>query len=322
MEEIDIRPDHLSLKQKEAYHLDVLRYQRHFNEFTIRNCPGCGGNENSLYLEHHEFFFVSCLACRCIFMNPGPTDLHVGDLYENSEIYKFWAKYMYPLSRDSRLATLHNMRVEWLVHAIENYLDAKNNYRILEIGAGTGDTIYKLNSLNRSDLQTFALEWNPEMKESISRNGVQFLGKTIEDLKADEPKFDVIVLFEVIEHLLDPMLLIKSAKKILNENGLIMFTTPNAQSIEVQWMKARTMTIDIEHISLLTPAAVTHLALRNGLTVKKIQTNGKLDKEIMEKGGFELRLVLDTVEIPQAEIQEHIATGGFSSNMQVILQNI
>jgi hypothetical protein len=99
-----------------------------------------------------------------------------------------------------------------------------------------------------------------------------------------------------------------------------MFTTPNAQPIEVQWMKARTMTIDIEHISLLTPAAVTHLALRNGLTVKKIQTDGKLDREIMKKPGFELHLVLDTVEISQAEIQKQIATGGFSSNMQVILQ--
>lgn len=321
MEESDIRPAHLSSKQKEAYHLDVLRYQRFINEFKIRNCPGCDSDENSLYLEHNKFLFVRCLACKCVFMNPGPTDLHVTDLYENSEIYKFWAKYMYPQSRDSRLATLHNMRVEWLVNAIENHLDPKANYRILEIGAGTGDTMYKLNSLNRSDLQAFAVEWNPEMKESLSQNGVKFLGKTIEDIGTDEPKFDVIVLFEVIEHLLDPMILIKSAKKILNENGVIMFTTPNAQSIEVQWIKARTMTIDIEHISILTPAAVTHLAHRNGLTVKRIETNGKLDREIMEKAGFELHIILDTNEIPQTDIQELIATGGFSSNMQIILQN-
>lgn len=321
MEESDIRPAHLSLKQKEAYYLDLLRYRKYLKEFRIRNCPGCGGSKNSMYLEHDKFVFVSCVVCQCIFMNPGPTDLHVADLYENSEIYKFWAEFMYPLSRDSRLATLHNMRVEWLVNAIGEHLVPKTNYRILEIGAGTGDTMFKLNSLNRSDLQAFAVEWNPEMKGALSENGVQFLGKTIEDIKADEPKFDVIVLFEVIEHLLDPTLLIKSAKKILNENGLIMFTTPNAQSIEVQWMKARTMTIDIEHISLLSPTAVTHLAHRNSLTVKKIETNGKLDREIMEKAGFELHLILDSIEIPQAEIQERIATGGFSSNMQIILQN-
>jgi 2-polyprenyl-3-methyl-5-hydroxy-6-metoxy-1,4-benzoquinol methylase len=321
MKEGDLRPAHLSEKQKKAYHLDILRYRKYLHEFRIRTCPGCGGSENSMYLEHDEFVFVSCVACHCIFMNPGPTDLHLADLYENSEIYKFWAEYMYPQSRDSRLATLHKMRVEWLVNAIGDYLVTKKNYRILEIGAGTGDTMFKLNSLNRSDLQAFAVEWNPEMKGALGENGVQFLGKTIADIKPNEPKFDVIVLFEVIEHLLDPFLLIQSAKKHLNENGLIMFTTPNAQSIEVQWMKARTMTIDIEHISLLSPAAVTHLASRNGMTVKKIETLGKLDREIMEKAGFGLHLTLDSIEIPQNEIQELIANGGFSSNMQVVLQN-
>jgi 2-polyprenyl-3-methyl-5-hydroxy-6-metoxy-1,4-benzoquinol methylase len=321
MQESDIRPAHLSLQQKEAYHLDLIRYRKHLQEFRVRKCPGCDSNDNSQYLKHDEFLFVRCKGCQCIFMNPGPTELQVADLYENSEIYKFWAKYMYPQSRDSRLATLHSLRVDWLVSAIGEYLAPKKNYRILEIGAGTGDTMFKLNSLNRADLQTFALEWNPEMKEALNQNGVQLLGKTINDIIADQPKFDVIVLFEVIEHLLDPMYLISSSKRILNEDGLLMFTTPNAQSLEVQWMKSRTMTIDIEHISLLSPASVTHLAYRNGLSVKKIETNGKLDREIMEKAGFQIKLFLDSVEIPQNDIQEMIANSGVSSNMQVILQN-
>jgi 2-polyprenyl-3-methyl-5-hydroxy-6-metoxy-1,4-benzoquinol methylase len=254
-------------------------------------------------------------------MNPGPTDDHVADLYENSEIYKFWAEFMYPQSRDSRLATLHKSRVEWLSNAIDEFLPPKSKYRILEVGAGTGDTLFKLNSLNRSDLNTFAVEWNPDMKESLDKNGVEFLGRTIEEIRQDSQKFDVIVLFEVIEHLLDPNLFLESATKLLDKHGLIMFTTPNAQSLEVQWMKNRTMTIDIEHISLLTPAAVTHLAYRNSLIVKKIETSGKLDREIMENAGLELRVFFDKNESTKESIQEIIASGGFSSNMQVVLQN-
>lgn len=321
MIEDDIRPSHLSTKQKEAYRLDVLRYQKNLKEFKIRNCPGCGEFRNTPYLEHHEFLFVRCVGCQCIFMSPGPTDAHVADLYENSEIYNFWGKYMYPESRDSRLATLHNLRVEWLVDTIEEFLVPGKNFRILEIGAGTGDTLFKLNSLHRSDFQTFAVEWNPQMKDALDKNEVKFLGRTIDDIKIDEPRFDIIVLFEVIEHLLDPTLLIEKATQMLSENGLLMFTTPNAQSIEVQWMKSRTMTIDIEHISLLSAASVTHLAYRNGLSVKKIETHGKLDREIMEKAGFELHFSLDSIDMPQESIQEIIAISGFSSNMQVVLQN-
>lgn len=320
MRESDIRPDHLGSKQKDAYRLDLARYNKNVLDFIDRSCPGCGGNKSNHFLDHNVFTFVRCTACQCVFMNPGPTNEHVADLYENSEIYKFWAEYMYPQSRDSRLATLHKSRVEWLVSAIDKFLFSKSEYRILEVGAGTGDTLFKLNSLNRSDLHTFAVEWNPEMKESLNKNGVEFLGRTIEDINQDSQKFDVIVLFEVIEHLLDPTLFLKSATRLLNEDGLILFTTPNAQSIEVQWMKNRTMTIDIEHISLLTPSAVTHLAYKNGLTVELIETNGKLDREIMEKAGLDLRVFFDSVETTKDGLQEFIASGGFSSNMQVVLQ--
>jgi 2-polyprenyl-6-hydroxyphenyl methylase/3-demethylubiquinone-9 3-methyltransferase len=321
MRESDIRPSHLSVKQKDAYQLDLARYKKHISEFIFRNCPGCGDDNSNHFLDHDVFRFVRCMGCQCVFMNPGPTDDHVADLYENSEIYKFWAEFMYPQSRDSRLATLHKSRVEWLSNAIDEFLPPKSKYRILEVGAGTGDTLFKLNSLNRSDLNTFAVEWNPDMKESLDKNGVEFLGRTIEEIRQDSQKFDVIVLFEVIEHLLDPNLFLESATKLLDKHGLIMFTTPNAQSLEVQWMKNRTMTIDIEHISLLTPAAVTHLAYRNSLIVKKIETSGKLDREIMENAGLELRVFFDKNESTKESIQEIIASGGFSSNMQVVLQN-
>jgi hypothetical protein len=55
--------------------------------------------------------------------------------------------------------------------------------------------------------------------------------------------------------------------------------------------------------------------------VKKIETSGKLDREIMENAGLELRVFFDKNESTKESIQEIIASGGFSSNMQVVLQN-
>jgi 2-polyprenyl-6-hydroxyphenyl methylase/3-demethylubiquinone-9 3-methyltransferase len=320
MQESDIRPAHLLSNQKEVYQLDLNRYRALLHKFESRACPGCGENTTTNFVMHHDFTFVRCISCQCVFMNPGPTELHVSDLYANSQIYKFWAEYMYPQSRESRLATLHKIRVEWLIEAIDNFAESKEIYRILEVGAGTGDTLFSLNSLNRSDIETFAVEWNPDMKQSLATNQIHFLGKTIDEINPEDQKFDLIVLFEVIEHMLNPMVFLESAKKLLNPNGLLMFTTPNSQSLEVQWMKERTSTIDIEHITLLSPASVTHLAMRNSFRVKEIKTDGKLDAELLKKSGCDLRIEVDSSPVSSEGIQELISEGGFSSNMQVIFQ--
>jgi len=42
--------------------------------------------------------------------------------------------------------------------------------------------------------------------------------------------FDAITLFQVIEHFKNPLALLKSAKKLLKKNGLILITTPNNDS--------------------------------------------------------------------------------------------
>jgi len=320
MQESDIRPANLTSQHREVYQLDLDRYRKHLDSFAIRACPGCGGNTSTKFVSHHDFTFVKCISCHCVFMNPGPTEAHVSELYAYSEVYKFWAEYMYPQSRESRLATLHKIRVEWMVNAIESFLPPKKNYKILEVGAGTGDTLFALNSLNRLDLEAFAVEWNPEMKPSLKKNNVQFLGRTVNEIDPGVHKFDVIVLFEVIEHLLDPMEFLRKALTLLNPNGILMFTTPNAQSLEVQWMKERTTTIDIEHITLLSPASVTHLALRNALQVKTIETNGMLDRELLEKGGHQLTIMIDATQVSKENIQKMISEAGVSSNMQVILQ--
>ncbi len=320
MQESDIRPAHLLSGARDSYKLDLSRYTKYLNEFEVRKCPGCEGISTTKFMMHHDFKFDKCLSCHCVFMNPGPRASHVEQLYEHSEVYKFWAEYMYPESRESRLATLHKSRVNWLLGALEDFVPAKSHYRILEVGAGTGDTLFALKKLDRPDIHAYAVEWNPDMKPSLTENSVEFVGKTIEDIDPNGEKFDVIVLFEVIEHLLDPMNFMKLASRLLNKDGLFLFSTPNAQSLEVQWTKNRTSTIDIEHITLLSPAAVTHLALRNGFNVRKIETNGKLDRELMANNGFNLKIEIDKKVVPAEDLQSYIADAGFSSNMQVILQ--
>jgi hypothetical protein len=103
----------------------------------------------------------------------------------------------------------------------------------------------------------------------------------------------------------------------LGENGLIVISTPNAHSLEVQLLRDGSTTIDVEHISVLTPAAVHSLAIRHGFEVQQILTPGSFDLELIQAAGIEVD-VTDGSDT-EIEMQELISNFGFSSHMKIIM---
>jgi 2-polyprenyl-3-methyl-5-hydroxy-6-metoxy-1,4-benzoquinol methylase len=64
-------------------------------------------------------------------------------------------------------------------------------------------------------------------RKSLIKASSEFVQGTIEDfLENCEEKFDMIVCFEVIEHVLDPELLIKLIDKVKSEDGQVLISTP------------------------------------------------------------------------------------------------
>ncbi|MDT8375309.1 MAG: class I SAM-dependent methyltransferase [Mariprofundaceae bacterium] len=96
--------------------------------------------------------------------------------------------------------------------------------------------------------------------------------------QADYPDnhFDIITLFEVIEHLTDPISLIKEIGRILKPGGLLLIGTGNAGSWTVSALGSRWEYFDIRlhggHISFFTPESISILAKKSGLKLSAIKT--------------------------------------------------
>ncbi len=99
---------------------------------------------------------------------------------------------------------------------------------------------------------------------------------TLESLNLVKDSYDVITIFEVIEHLKDPVIVLKECERILRPGGIVVICTGNAES----WT-AKHMVRDWEyfnmvklggHVSFFTPISVRMLAERTGFEVSDLRT--------------------------------------------------
>jgi 2-polyprenyl-3-methyl-5-hydroxy-6-metoxy-1,4-benzoquinol methylase len=312
----DIRPSDLVLNQKSAYQEDVDRYKNQLNSFQYRNCPGCNSPLSLPFSKHREFQFSRCSACFTVFMNPGPTESIVSDLYANSANYAYWAKEVYPRTRSMRRQTLHKERAHFVLGVAEN-LPHKGILRVLEIGAGTGDSMAVLIQESNIEIDGYVIEPNPDMRGALNENGCNVVS-SLDEIHGQ--KFDLIIAYEVLEHILDPRAFMKVFKGFVSDNGFLLFSTPNAHSIEVQLLGDASTTLDIEHISVLTPSAIHSIAAFANLEVVEITTPGNFDLELISS---ELSDRFENFNLENSsDLQNFIKQSCISSHMKVVLRPI
>jgi len=84
-------------------------------------------------------------------------------------------------------------------------------------------------------------------------------------------RFDRVVLGDVIEHVDNPVALLRFAARHLAENGLVVCTTPNPMYIgnALEIIRNGVLIANAEHISWITPTNALELAFRSGLSLKR-----------------------------------------------------
>lgn len=88
------------------------------------------------------------------------------------------------------------------------------------------------------------------------------------DLFASE-SFDVICLFQVLDHIFDPADLLKSCYQILKPGGFVLCLNHNVDAFSARLMKSRSPIIDIEHTYLYSSATMTQLFSKIGFEMKE-----------------------------------------------------
>jgi len=108
-------------------------------------------------------------------------------------------------------------------HLIGKILKKLGKKRFLEVGVGVGDFIEKLSRKGYSGKGIDILE-DVEELVNLDTSRIKIEKKDILDLK--DEKYDIIMAFEVLEHIKEDKKTIKKMYELLNQGGYILLSIP------------------------------------------------------------------------------------------------
>jgi len=100
----------------------------------------------------------------------------------------------------------------------------KDSDKVLDVGCGWG---FFKSYIPNSDY--LGIEFSKESKQKCEERNIKVTSTLIEDMPKDN-KFDVVVAFQVLEHIENPIGFVKSMRDVTKENGLIILSVPNVDS--------------------------------------------------------------------------------------------
>ena len=326
LSEKELCPEELLRLQEAAFARDIKRLLKKKELFVQVTCPACGEIDSKECFSKVGFYYNSCNSCDTIFMSPRPSEEIMADYYKNSENYAFWAEHIFPLSEKSRREKIHKPWVDRVVRYCDEY--KINRKTLLEIGPGFG-TFASAVIAKGSFQRVIAVEPTPELAQACRDRGIEVIEKRVEDLGCTITGVDVLVAFEVIEHLFNPLEFLVSIKKVMHKDGLLILSCPNGKGFDVSILKEKSLAVDAEHVNLFNPKSLETLLKKAGFKTLSLQTPGRLDSEFVREAAldgkvkldpFLERILIDEWETHGWEFQKFIAAQGLSSHMWVVAQ--
>jgi len=325
--ENDIRPKELMKLKEPALEHDKCFLREKMSSFIYCHCPACKSSSSKLWGEKEGFRYVKCSECNTVYMNPRAPEKILKEFYKQSKNYEFWDKYIYPQTDLVRKEKIFRPRVERLIDLCKKYNVLAGT--ILEIGSGFGtfcETLAQYNFFNR----IIAVEPTPDLANTCKNKGIETIESEIESsLPISEGSMDVIVNFEVIEHLADPNTFVSKASRYLKQGGLFICTCPNGESIGAFLLKENAKFVDHEHLNYFNPTSIKKLLKGHQLEVVEISTPGELDVDLlinyfqdhpdMLKENDFLRFMFSNInETKKSHFQSFIQQNNLSSCMWVV----
>lgn len=269
----------------------------------VDRCPVCGSTERALLYEglRDRIFFCApgswslheCRNCGSAYLDPRPTPATIGLAYEtyfthqesSSERFERlkWLRRIRRvlangyrnrllgtnLQPASRLGVLAAALMPYQRAVIEAELRqiprATPGMRLLDIGCGNGEFLVRARF---SGWDVVGVDPDPKAVEVARSRGLDVRVGGVEVLDPARERFDGITLSHVVEHVHEPLIVLRKCHALLKPRGWIWIETPNLNALGHQRYRAYWRGLEPpRHLVLFTRTSLIRILKRTGFQV-------------------------------------------------------
>lgn len=244
-------------------------------ELCATRCPVCGteGNAAELYPANFDmrafnpavfsarrapdrihYRLVKCNTCALVRSDPVADTETLAKLYSQSA-----------LEYSSEIPNLKFTYGRCLAHAAKR---GSRKDALLEIGCGSGffleEALAQGYSLVRGvEPSVSAVEKAGPAVRSFISAGVMRPGLF------DKEQFDIVCMFQLLDHIPEPGLLLDECRRILRPGGLVLILNHNIDAVSARLLGSRSPIVDIEHTFLYGMRTLPRIVESRGFEVKE-----------------------------------------------------
>jgi len=226
-------------------------------------CNFCGSRDYGIWWRFGDWTVAECHRCRFRYTNPRPAKVSLASFYTEA----------YFREQGLRLteAVRHHGGRDLFAHQkfrcyssspnptptdsprtvdIEPWFHERGS--LLEVGAATGEFLNVMQNrgwtVRGIDISRDAVAFGRRVY------GVNLVAATPEEFDTPE-RFDVVCMYQTLEHLPDPLHVLRKAQTWLRPGGILVIEVPNADSFDIRISRHRArLTLDLpRHLSHFTP---------------------------------------------------------------------
>jgi SAM-dependent methyltransferase len=232
-------------------------------------CNLCQGDSTRLFLATPVDTLVQCRHCGLVYVDPRPPAEET-DYEEEFFLHEYKDMYGvdYIADRDN-ITRLARRRLE----AIERH---RRGGKLLDVGCAAG---FFLDEARRRGWETIGVEVSRFASEYARRElHLDVFTGPLEAAKLPDQEFDVVVLYFVLEHLRDPLALLREVGRVLQVGGLLSVAVPNIAGLYFRLNKEAWIAERVRHQSHFyefSPRTLRRMLGQAGLRVAALTSEGR-----------------------------------------------
>ena len=239
------------------------------------NCNLCGANDAELvYIEKDRllklpgtFRLVRCRQCGLLYLNPRPAPQEIKDYYPE----EYGPYTVTPQDEPSWITRLDQSYGYWKRARIVSRARPQGG-RILDVGCAMGNFLHMMTRLG--PWETYGLDID-EQATGYAQDRYRVCSFTGELTDAGYPDsyFDVVTMWDVMEHLHDPTAALAEVHRILKPDGLFLARVPNVATWDARLFGPYWVGYDApRHLYIYSPATLTAFLHKTGFRVDRMRS--------------------------------------------------